>query len=199
MREADYKEMIVNELREESRNRGMTLQHKGKKFTKSQLIERLLENDREMESVKVKEKKLVEKKEPEKKESVSDCFFASKRRSEYVGIFAKTLEEIENKYTYRREQKVYDHYLQKGSKVVFVQYLKTKSGHYIKKLRKGYVDSVDRENEKVTVHYYEKVFVLRYHELLYIMENGSDRLPPDIRQYIKNEYEKRWKRNEKNG
>ena len=46
-----FEEMTVKELREESRKRGLTLESKGHKFTKPELIERLIKWDMEQADI----------------------------------------------------------------------------------------------------------------------------------------------------
>lgn len=60
MTRAEYETMKVAELKAESRKRNLTLEHKGHKFTKSELIERLLKDDEAGDRAKSIEKKILE-------------------------------------------------------------------------------------------------------------------------------------------
>lgn len=67
--EKNYDDMLVKELREASRLRGLTLQENGHKFTKKELVERLKELDKaeEIEETAAEEKEEVQTQEEEKK------------------------------------------------------------------------------------------------------------------------------------
>ena len=58
-----FEEMKVAELKQESRNRGLTLESKGHKFTKQELIDRLnaYENETDEAWIETKSKTKVEK------------------------------------------------------------------------------------------------------------------------------------------
>ena len=67
----NYEELTVKQLREISRERGLTLESKGHKFTKQELIERLVNDDAEMkepEKEQDNETWVAPAKEPEVKE-----------------------------------------------------------------------------------------------------------------------------------
>lgn len=67
--EKNYDDMLVKELREVSRLRGLTLQENGHKFTKKELVERLKELDKaeETEEIAAEEKEEIQTQEEEKK------------------------------------------------------------------------------------------------------------------------------------
>ena len=116
-----FEEMKVAELKQESRNRGLTLESKGHKFTKQELIDRL--NAYENED----DKALVETKGLETEEVKTSTEETEERK------FA-TLEEIEMKYGSRKEQRIYDNVLQVGCMICYVRFIETKHGKLLKKL-----------------------------------------------------------------
>lgn len=173
-----FEEMTVKELREESRKRGLTLESKGHKFTKPELIERLTKWDAECEKV----------------ETCAECEHAhcentpkvETKEDGYI-VYAKTLEEIEQKYGNRKKQEIYDNELKVGSYVVFVHYVEAKNGQIYKKLRTAKVVGINRKKELVrvvTLLGTEKE--LCFDELLYIKGSAKNcSYPKDITMYLK--------------
>lgn len=197
MENKTFAEMTVKELREESKKRGLTLESKGKKFKKEELIERILKHDAEQKDItddiqksikEVEENEMwdasevktesVETKEVENKETKDETVFIK---------FAKTLEEIETKYKNRKNQNIYDNELKVGSFVVFVHYVEAQNGNVYKKLRTAKVVGVNRKLELVRVETLlgtEKE--LPFEELLYIRGTGDNcTYPKDIVSYLK--------------
>lgn len=197
----NYKEMKVAELKQESRKRGMTLEKNGHKFNKTELIERLEERDR-MEEQDIKndinkaiveagedeswnpqkvEQKKVEKEEKKKVYRVYN-------KDTYIK-FAETLEQIEKKYSVRKQDKIYDNELQVGSFVVFVHYVEAANGNIYKKLRTAKVIGVNRKKELVKVEtFLGTQKTLSYDELLYIKAGTIEATyPKDISVYLRNQ------------
>lgn len=188
-----FEEMTVKELREESRKRGLTLESKGHKFTKPELIERLTKwdagqpDDNETWSETECTKEI---------ETCADCEEApcentpevktNRDKDGYI-VYAKTLEEIEQKYGNRKKQEIYDNELKVGSYVVFVHYVEAKNGQIYKKLRTAKVMGINRKKELVriiTLLGTEKE--LSFDELLYIKGSAKNcSYPKDITMYLK--------------
>ena len=188
----NYKEMKVAELKQESRKRGMTLERKGHKFNKTELIERLEERDR-MEEQDIKndiEKAINEAGEEQNKEVKEEKkkVYRVYNKDTYTK-FAETLEQIEKKYSVRKQDKIYDNELQVGSFVVFIHYVEAANGNIYKKLRTAKVIGVNRKKELVKV----KTFLgtqktLSYDELLYIKAGTREATyPKDISVYLRNQ------------
>lgn len=145
-----FEEMKVAELKQESRNRGLTLEIKGHKFTKQELIDRL--NAYENESIVEKQpapsnednEAWVETKGFETEEVKTSTEETEERK------FA-TLEEIEMKYGSRKEQRIYDNVLQVGCMICYVRFIETKHGKLLKKLGTAKVVGVNRKKELVRV------------------------------------------------
>lgn len=190
-----FETMTVKELREESRNRGLTLESKGHKFTKSELIERLIKWDKEQEDINNDILKAIDEagEEPKQNKEVNtECEEEPKKvetnrdKDGYI-VYAKTLEEIEKKYGNRKRQEIYDNELKVGSFVVFVHYVEAKNGQIYKKLRTAKVVGINRKKELiriVTLLGTEKE--LLFEELLYI--KGKDKncsYPKDITVFLK--------------
>lgn len=153
--------MTVKELREESKKRELTLEYRGHKFTKQELIERIMNYDAEQKDVLDDIQKAIDEagEQPESKTSdVTDVTETNKNKSkeleekpeDYI-CFAKTLEEIEKKYSGRKKQVIYDNELKVGSFVVFVHYVEAKNGNVYKKLRTAKVIGVNRVKELVRI------------------------------------------------
>lgn len=185
----DYNNMKVAELREESRKRGMKLEHKGHKFTKVELIERLTKYDIENKDTQADiDKKISEcvteereaKKENKKETTV--VFHPEKIK------FAKNLNEIIAKYSHEKSQEIYDSNLMVGSLVVFLHYVEAKDGNIYKKLRTAKVVGVNRKQRKVRVEtILGTELELLFSDLFYIRKPGKDgSYPMDIKTYFRN-------------
>ena len=198
-----FEEMTVKELREESRKRGLTLESKGHKFTKQELIERLTKLDAEQADIdEAGQEILVDPEgdeawgdaECEKVETCVECEHApcentpkvETKEDDYI-VYAKTLEEIEQKYGNRKKQEIYDNELKVGSYVVFVHYVEARNGQIYKKLRTAKVVGINRKKELVrivTLLGTEKE--LSFDELLYIKGSAKNcSYPKDIAMYLK--------------
>lgn len=198
-----FEEMTVKELREESRKRGLTLESKGHKFTKQELIERLTKLDAEQADIdEAGQEILVDPEgdeawgdaECEKVEICVECEHApcentpkvETKEDGYI-VYAKTLEEIEQKYGNRKKQEIYDNELKVGSYVVFVHYVEARNGQIYKKLRTAKVVGINRKKELVrivTLLGTEKE--LSFDELLYIKGSAKNcSYPKDIAMYLK--------------
>lgn len=198
-----FEEMTVKELREESRKRGLTLESKGHKFTKQELIERLTKLDAEQTDIdEAGQEILVDPEgdeawgdaECEKVETCVECEHApcentpkvETKEDGYI-VYAKTLEEIEQKYGNRKKQEIYDNELKVGSYVVFVHYVEARNGQIYKKLRTAKVVGINRKKELVrivTLLGTEKE--LSFDELLYIKGSAKNcSYPKDIAMYLK--------------
>lgn len=204
-----FEEMKVAELKQESRNRGLTLESKGHKFTKQELIDRLnvYENEvveKQPESNnedngawgEVKSETKVEK-PVETKETKTSTDETEERK------FA-TLEEIEMKYGSRKEQRIYDNVLQVGCMICYVRFIETKHGKLLKKLGTARVVGVNRKRELARVQTpvgEEKE--LTFDELVFIRDINVRTYPKDInsvlyaqRQAVKEYKERTGKKNE---
>lgn len=184
-----FETMTVKELKEESKKRGLTLESKGHKFTKPELIERLIKWD--MEQAGIDEAECTKE-----VETCADCEEApcentpevktNRDKDGYI-VYAKTLEEIEKKYGNRKKQEIYYNELKVGSYVVFVHYVEARNGQIYKKLRTAKVVGINRKKELVrivTLLGTEKE--LSFDELLYIKGSAKNcSYPKDIAMYLK--------------
>ena len=201
--------MTVKELKEESRKRGLTLESKGHKFTKPELIERITKWDAEQADIDADIQKAIDEAgQPDDNEtwgetectkeveSCAECEEApyentpevkTNRDKDCYIVYAKTLEEIEQKYGSRKKQEIYDNELKVGSYVVFVHYVEAKNGQIYKKLRTAKVTGINRKKELarvVTLLGTEKE--LCFDELLYIKGSAKNcSYPKDITMYLK--------------
>lgn len=195
-----FEEMKVAELKQESRNRGLTLESKGHKFTKQELIDRL--NDYENESVEKQPKPNNEDDEVWVETKTEEPVKTSTEETE-ERKFA-TLEEIEMKYGSRKEQRIYDNVLQVGCMICYVRFIETKHGKLLKKLGSAKVVGVNRKKELVRVQTpvgEEKE--LTFDELVFIRDVNVRTYPKDInsvlyaqRQAVKEYKERTGQKNE---
>ena len=197
-----FETMTVKELKEESRKRGLTLESKGHKFTKTELIERLTKWDAEHADIDADIPKAIDEAgqtddnetwgETECTKEVETCADCENtpdvktKEDDYI-VYAKTLEEIEQKYGNRKKQEIYDNELKVGSYVVFVHYVEARNGQIYKKLRTAKVVGINRKKELVrivTLLGTEKE--LPFDELLYIKGSAKNcSYPKDIAMYLK--------------
>ena len=201
-----FEEMKVAELKQESRNRGLTLESKGHKFTKQELIDRL--NAYENEAVEKQSAPSNEDGESwvETKRFETETFEEEVKTSPEETEERKfaTLEEIEMKYGSRKEQRIYDNVLQVGCMICYVRFIETKHGKLLKKLGSAKVVGVNRRKELVRVQTpvgEEKE--LTFDELIFIRDVNVRTYPKDInsvlyaqRQAVKEYKERTGKKNE---
>lgn len=190
----EYNNMKVVELREESRKRGLTLESKGHKFTKAELIERLtkydLENKDTQADIDKKISECVEVTEETKQENktnkVTKVYHAENVENKIS--FAKTLDEIIEKYGHEKQQRVYDENLMVGSLVVFMHYVEAKDGNIYKKLRTAKVVGVNRKQRKVRVKtLLGTELELLFSDLFYIRKDDErSSYPMDIKEFLRN-------------
>lgn len=218
MKRTDLEAMKVAELKKLTKEHGLTLESKGHKFNKTELIDRLLndsENGTDESWIEVKSKTKVEtqvqeedeeewdepltqeNKEAAKQEGIETKEEEENKRpvpgdSDYIK-FATTLQEIETKYGHEKQPYVYDNMLKVGSFVVFIHYVEAKDGNVYKKLRTAKVIGVNRNKKLVRVETPMKAIMeLTFEELLYIREDTPESsYPNDIRKYMKQQRERR--------
>lgn len=219
MKRTDLEAMKVAELKQISKEHGLTLESKGHKFNKTELIDRLVTLKEVTDETKtedpVKEFESLAKKvsvvsdeeeawdEPltqENKEAAKQEGVETKEEDKrpvpgdanYIK-FATTLQEIETKYGHEKQPYVYDNMLKVGSFVVFIHYVEAKDGNVYKKLRTAKVIGVNRNKKLVRVETPMKAIMeLTFEELLYIREDTPESsYPNDIRKYMKQQRERR--------
>lgn len=211
-----FEEMKVAELKQQSRNRGLTLESKGHKFKKQELIDRLnaYENNVVQEQPNpsnddneawVETYRLVSrKKEVDKTAVVEETKEVKTSIDETEERKIATLGEIEMKYGSRKEQRIYDNVLQVGCMICYVRFIETKHGKLLKKLGTAKVVGVNRRKELVRVQTpvgEEKE--LTFDELIFIRDVNVRTYPKDInsvlyaqRQAVKEYKERAGQKNE---
>lgn len=220
MKRTDLEAMKVAELKKLTKEHGLTLESKGHKFNKKELIDRLVTLKDVTEETKTEdpvkdfenlankvsvvsdeeeawdEPLTQENKEAAKQEGIETKEEENKRPvpgdSDYIK-FATTLQEIETKYGHEKQTYVYDNMLKVGSFVVFIHYVEAKDGNVYKKLRTAKVIGVNRNKKLVRVETPMKAIMeLTFEELLYIREDTPESsYPNDIRKYMKQQRERR--------
>ena len=188
-----FEEMTVRMLRDEMKARKLPQEHNGKKFTKQELIAKLndyefCKNRDEADDIKADELKpdpspideeVWETPTPNKVEEV---------KSNYIS-FAKTLDEIKQKYLKQKKADIYDRELVVDSTVVFIHVVTAKNGNTYEKLRTAKVVGVNRTKKLVKVKmFYGDEMLLRFDELVYIKGVGENATyPNDIATFIRNQ------------
>ena len=220
MTRTNLEAMKVAELKQLSKEHGLTLESKGHKFNKTELIDRLITFTDITEGEKIEEnpvkdfealaKKVSvvdeeeawdepltqENKEAAKQEGVETKEEENKRPepgdADYIK-FATTFQEIKTKYGHEKQPYVYDNLLKVGAFVVFIHYVEAKDGNVYKKLRTAKVIGVNRSKKLVRVETPMKAIMeLTFEELLYIREDTPESsYPNDIRKYMKQQRERR--------
>ena len=186
-----FEEMTVKELRAEMKTRKLPQEHNGKKFTKQELIEKL--NDYEFcksreEVDAVKEELKQPDPSPIDEEAWETPMQVKEVENNYI-TFAKTLDEIKQKYLKPKKADIYDRELVVDSTVVFVHVVSTKNGNTYEKLRTAKVVGVNRTKKLVKVKmFYGDEMLLRFDELVYIKGVGENATyPNDIATFIRNQ------------
>lgn len=210
----DLSSLKVKDLKALSREKGLKLEHKGHKFTKKELINNIVEFYKNEEKEGEEEKADVveaieavaevveetqaqndeeaweeEKEETETKEQETE--------NKYRGIYATTLKQIAEKYSYEKPQWVYDEVLQIGSTIAFIHYVEAKDQNVYRKLRFAKVVGINRKQKLVKVQtFYGTEVKIGFDELLFIVSKNdtANSFPKDIRNYIKGHRTKQGRR-----
>lgn len=202
----------VKDLKALSREKGLKLEHKGHKFTKQELINNLVEfyknEEKEGEEEKadvveaieavaevVEETQDDEEAWEEGKEETKEK--EQETENKYRGIYATTLKQIAEKYSYEKPQWVYDEVLQVGSTIAFIHYVEAKDQNAYRKLRFAKVVGINRKQKRVKVQtFYGTEVKIGFDELLFIVSKNdtANSFPKDIRNYIKGHRTKQGRR-----
>lgn len=212
----DLSSLKVKDLKALSREKGLKLEHKGHKFTKQELINNLVEfykneekegeedNSKEEEKADVVEAiEAVEETQAqddeeaweEEKEEATEK--EQETENKYRGIYATTLKQIAEKYSYEKPQWVYDEVLQIGSTIAFIHYVEAKDQNVYRKLRFAKVVGINRKQKLVKVQtFYGTEVKIGFDELLFIVSKNdtANSFPKDIRNYIKGHRTKQGRR-----
>lgn len=208
MNKTELEVMKVAELKQMCRERKMPLESKGHKFNKGELIDRLMwyEDDKKDIDKKIEEAEVVDsaKQEDEVEEEKWDApvlqehkeiekpkqekkFVQHEENRLYQLPFAKTLDEIIDKYSKPKHESVFENVLRVGSFVVFIHYVEAKDGNIYRKLRTAKVTAVNRKKKLVRAEsFFGNTFELPFEELLFIKE-ADGFYPMDINKYLKNQ------------
>lgn len=212
----DLNSLKVKDLKALSREKGLKLEHKGHKFTKQELINNLVEfykneekegeedNSKEeekadvVEAIEVVEETQAQDDEEaweEGKEETTEK--EQETENKYRGIYATTLKQIAEKYSYEKPQWVYDEVLQVGSTIAFIHYVEAKDQNVYRKLRFAKVVGINRKQKLVKVQtFYGTEVKIGFDELLFIVSKNdtANSFPKDIRNYIKGHRTKQGRR-----
>ena len=216
----DLSSLKVKDLKALSREKGLKLEHKGHKFTKQELIDNLVEfykneekegeedNSKEEEKADVVEaiEAVVEVVEETQAQDDEEAWEEEKEETtekeqetenKYRGIYATTLKQIAEKYSYEKPQWVYDEVLQIGSTIAFIHYVEAKDQNVYRKLRFAKVVGINRKQRLVKVQtFYGTEVKIGFDELLFIVSKNdtANSFPKDIRNYIKGHRTKQGRR-----
>ena len=213
----------VKDLKALSREKGLKLEHKGHKFTKQELIDNLVEfykneekevnedNSKEEEKADVveaieaieavaevvEETKTQDDEEAWEEEKEEATEKEQETENKYRGIYATTLKQIAEKYSYEKPQWVYDEVLQVGSTIAFIHYVEAKDQNVYRKLRFAKVVGINRKQKLVKVQtFYGTEVKIGFDELLFIVSKNdtANSFPKDIHNYIKGHRTKQGRR-----
>lgn len=205
----------VKDLKVLSREKGLKLEHKGHKFTKQELINNLVEfyknEEKEGEEEKADVVEAIEAIEAvaevvEETQDDEEAWEEGKEETKekeqetenkYRGIYATTLKQIAEKYSYEKPQWVYDEVLQVGSTIAFIHYVEAKDQNVYRKLRFAKVVGINRKQKLVKVQtFYGTEVKIGFDELLFIVSKNdtANSFPKDIRNYIKGHRTKQGRR-----
>lgn len=209
----------VKDLKALSREKGLKLEHKGHKFTKQELIDNLVEfykneeeegkedNSKEekadvVEAIEavaevVEETQAQDDEEAWEEEKEEATEKEQETENKYRGIYATTLKQIAEKYSYEKPQWVYDEVLQVGSTIAFIHYVEAKDQNVYRKLRFAKVVGINRKQKLVKVQtFYGTEVKIGFDELLFIVSKNdtANSFPKDIRNYIKGHRTKQGRR-----
>lgn len=216
----DLKKLKVKDLKALSRESGLKLEHKGHKFTKQELIDNLVElyknevkegeedNSKEEGKADVVEaiEAVAEVVEETQTQDDEEAWEEGKEETtekeqetenKYRGIYATTLKQIAEKYSYEKPQWVYDEVLQIGSTIAFIHYVEAKDQNVYRKLRFAKVVGINRKQRLVKVQtFYGTEVKIGFDELLFIVSKNdtANSFPKDIRNYIKGHRTKQGRR-----
>lgn len=190
-----FEEMTVRMLRAEMKKRKLPQEHNGKKFTKHELVEKLndyefCKNRDEVDAIKTKEDEFKQSDPSPIDEEVWETPTPVKDevKNDYIS-FAKTLDEIKQKYLKPKKADIYDRELVVDATVVFIHVVTAKNGNTYEKLRTAKVIGVNRTKKLVKVKmFYGDEMLLRFDELVYIKGVGENATyPNDIATFIRNQ------------
>lgn len=206
----DLSNLKVKDLKALSREKGLKLEHKGHKFTKQELIDNLIEfyknEEKESEEEKADVVEAIEVVEETQTQNDEEAWEEEKEETEtkeqetenkYRGIYATTLKQIAEKYSYEKPQWVYDEVLQVGSTIAFIHYVEAKDQNVYRKLRFAKVVGINRKQKLVKVQtFYGTEVKIGFDELLFIVSKNdtANSFPKDIRNYIKGHRTKQGRR-----
>lgn len=207
----DLSSLKVKDLKALSREKGLKLEHKGHKFTKQELINNLVEFYKNEEKEGEEEKAdvveaIAEVVEETQAQNDEEAWEEEKEETEtkeqetenkYRGIYATTLKQIAEKYSYEKPQWVYDEVLQIGSTIAFIHYVEAKDQNVYRKLRFAKVVGINRKQKLVKVQtFYGTEVKIGFDELLFIVSKNdtANSFPKDIRNYIKGHRTKQGRR-----
>lgn len=207
----DLSNLKVKDLKALSREKGLKLEHKGHKFTKQELIDNLIEfyknEEKESEEEKadvveavaevVEETQAQDDEEAWEEEKEETTEKEQETENKYRGIYATTLKQIAEKYSYEKPQWVYDEVLQVGSTIAFIHYVEAKDQNVYRKLRFAKVVGINRKQKLVKVQiFYGTEVKIGFDELLFIVSKNdtANSFPKDIRNYIKGHRTKQGRR-----
>lgn len=188
-----FEEMTVKELRAEMKERKLPQEHNGKKFTKQELIKKLndyefCKNREEVDAVKTDELKQPDPSPIDEEAWETPMPAKDEVKNDYIS-FAKTLDEIKQKYLKPKKYDIYDKELVVDATVVFIHVVTAKNGNTYEKLRTAKVIGVNRTKKLVKVKmFYGDEMLLRFDELVYIKGVGENATyPNDIATFIRNQ------------
>ena len=164
--ENKYSGMTVEELRQEMRSRGLPQQENGKKFTKTQLIEKLMEDDKtRTEMWDDKEAEQTAEENTEESDKWLPDFWREDGTFDEEG-HAESLENLREIYEGRTPRWAFDYKLKPGSYIAYVQ---SRNGR--DRLRTAKVIGVNRTKRLIKAErYVGECDIVPYEKVMFIVD-----------------------------
>lgn len=179
---SDLEALTVAELREESKKRGLTLEHKGKRFTKAQLIKNIMEHEGEQHEIV--ESDFFGDGTKEAVKAAALVANAGGRRTGSRTKQQRTFDRIVDKFRFRRNERFYNEEVKSGRIVLFVHAVKAKDGNVYSKLRTAKIIGVKRDKELLRVMtVFGTEIQITFDDILWIKDEGGE-FPRIVYEYL---------------
>lgn len=179
---SDLEVLTVAELREESKKRGLTLERKGKRFTKSELVENIMEHEKEQQEV-IASTFFADGTE-EAATAAALLVNAGNRTRDSRTKQQRTFDRIVSKFRFRRDDRFYNEEVKSGRIVLFVHAVKAKDGNVYYKLRTAKIIGVKRDKELLRVlTVFGTEIQITFDDILWIKDEGGE-FPRIVYEYL---------------
>lgn len=169
----NYEEMTVPQLREECKERNIPRQENGKKLTKSELIERLVQDDKNISEM------FDDAPEANRKAETKEVEHKEKHEVEKINYFDNIIPEIDKVIESRRGT-CKPSSMEIGKRVVYVRNIETKSGLHIKKLATAVIVNRKVNSNVIKIETPIATTDVRNMDEILHVSNPDEKFPKDI-------------------